>query len=227
MRGTRVRVSLLAACSTLALVACDSKSNRDVERRSSAVSGAATTTASVAPSATASSSSGCHDNSSCARNEYCEFEPGLCGKGQAPGTCRARPTACPSGAGTYEPVCACSGKVYDNACAAHAAREDLAVMGGCKAIIPDFAACGANYCDAHKSYCEIYLSDVFDLPTDHFCQPLPDACKLTNGKKPSCDCFPKETPCLSFCGPLATGGIDAFHLTCQGKHPKHTALNSK
>jgi hypothetical protein len=119
-------------------------------------------------------------------------------------------------------VCACSGKVYGNACAAHAAGEDLAVMGGCKAVIPDFAACGAHYCDAHRSYCEIYLSDVFDLPTDHFCQPLPEACKPGPGKAPNCSCFPPNTACSSFCGPLATGGIDAFHLTCQGKKPPHS-----
>ncbi len=95
-------------------------------------------------------------------------------------------------------------------------------MGGCKAVIPDFAACGPRYCNARQSYCEIYLSDVFDLPTDHFCQPLPNACKPNASTPPKCDCFPKDTPCLSFCGPLATGGIDAFHLTCQGKKPPHS-----
>ncbi len=75
---------------------------------------------------------------------------------------------------------------------------------------PEFASCGAQYCDARTSYCEIYLSDVFDLPTDHFGRPLPTACKPGPRGKPNCDCFPEGTPCLSFCGPLATGGIDAF-----------------
>ena len=176
--------------------------------------------ASALPAASAAvPAAGCHDNTSCAANEYCEFSPGLCGKGQSPGTCRPKPASCPAG---YDPVCACSGKVYDNACAAHAAGEDLAVMGGCTAVLPDFAACGVHYCDARKSYCEIYLSDVFELPTDHFCQPLPDACKPSAGKAKTCDCFPKNTACLSFCGPLGTGGIAAFHLTCQGKKPPHS-----
>lgn len=206
MRGIRVRVFSAAACYALVL-GCNSNASRDVKRGS--------------PAASASGGSGCHDNSNCAPNEYCAFRPGLCGKGQAPGTCRAKPASCPSGASAYDPVCACSGKVYDSACVAHAAGEDLAVMGGCNTTIPDFAACGASYCDAHTSYCEIYLSDVFDLPTDHFCRPLPDACKPVSGKTPSCDCFPKNTPCLSFCGPLPTGGVDAFHLTCQGKHAPH------
>ena len=158
----------------------------------------------------------CRDNAGCAASEYCAFDPGLCGKGQSPGTCRGKPTACASG---HDPVCACDGKVYDTECAARATGQDLAVMGGCAAQLPNFAACGAHYCDARESYCEIYLSDVFDLPTDHFCRPLPAACKPEAGVAKRCDCFAKDTACLSFCGPLPTGGVDAFHLTCQGKKP--------
>ncbi len=117
-------------------------------------------------------------------------------------------------------MCGCSGKVYESACAARTAGDDLDVMGRCTQEIPSFAECGAHYCDARESYCEIYLSDVFDLPTDHFCRPLPEACKPKPGaKKPSCACFPKDTACLSFCGPMPTGGVEAFHLTCQGKYP--------
>jgi len=122
-------------------------------------------------------------------------------------------------ADAYAPVCARDGKVYDTACAARRAGQELSVTGGCKAHIPSYAACGASYCDARTSYCEIYLSDVPELPTDHFCRPLPNACKPVDGIAKHCDCFAPETPCLSFCGPLPTGGIDAFHLTCQGKKP--------
>jgi hypothetical protein len=83
----------------------------------------------------------------------------------------------------------------------------------------DHAACGAHSCDARESYCEIYLSDVPELPSEHACRPLPKACKPEVGFTPTCDCFPPDTPCLSFCGPLPTGGVSAFHLTCQGKKP--------
>jgi hypothetical protein len=160
----------------------------------------------------------CASNAACAATEFCAFSPGLCGKGQSPGTCRSKPEQC---AGAYRPVCACDGKVYDNECAARAAGHDLAVMGGCTAHIPNYAACGAHYCDARQSYCEIYLSDVFELPTDHFCRPLPAACKPEGGIAKQCGCFPANTPCLSFCGPLLTGGVAAFHLTCQGKKPPY------
>ena len=158
----------------------------------------------------------CHDASGCASNELCTFQPGLCGKGQALGTCQLRPATC---AGNVQPVCGCDGHVYDNTCAANAAGVDLAVMGGCSATLPNYAPCGAHYCDVRESYCEIYLSDVFDLPGEHFCRPLPGACKPEAGVAKHCDCFPVDTPCLSFCGPLPTGGVDGFHLTCQGRKP--------
>ena len=138
-------------------------------------------------------------------------------KGSPPNQ-RASKTACGD---AYAPICARDGKVYDNACAARAAGQELSVTGGCKALIPGYAACGAQYCDAQTSYCEIYLSDVPELPTDHFCRPLPNACKPVDGVAKHCDCFAADTPCLSFCGPLLTGGIDAFHLTCQGKKPPY------
>jgi hypothetical protein len=114
-------------------------------------------------------------------------------------------------------VCGCDGHIYNNACTATAAGIDLNTNGGCPAL-PDFIPCGANYCDAHTSYCEIYLSDVFDLPSGRYCRPLPASCLPTQNPKPTCSCFPKQTPCLSFCGPMPTGGIEGFHLTCQGVH---------
>src|SRR5213076_390582 len=98
-----------------------------------------------------------------------------CGKGKRAGACRARPRACD---GPDSPVCGCDGHVYASECAASAAGVDLAVNGGCdRARTPrDFIACGARFCDARRSYCEIVLSDVVDPSTDYTCKPLPPAC---------------------------------------------------
>jgi hypothetical protein len=158
----------------------------------------------------------CLRNEACAANEICVFSPGLCGRGPTPGTCTPRPPSC---APTHAPVCGCDGKVYDDACAARAAGVDLAVMGGCDAAVPDWAPCGPRFCDVRTSYCEIYLSDVFEIPTTYTCRPLPASCRARPdaGAALTCACFPPETPCLSFCGPLPTGGLPGFHLTCQGR----------
>lgn len=148
--------------------------------------------------------------SGCAAGEYCAYTPGLCGKGKRPGACRPRPAAC---ADAYSPVCGCDGHVYGTECEAHAAGVDLDVSGRCREqAAADWAPCGARFCDARTSYCEIVLSDVFELPTDFTCKPLPDSCLVASR---TCDCFPKGTRCASFCGVMETGGAATFHLTCR------------
>src|SRR5260221_14068822 len=52
----------------------------------------------------------CGDNSACRADEYCGYDPGLCGRGMRPGTCRPKPTACEH---DVSPMCGCDGKVYD------------------------------------------------------------------------------------------------------------------
>jgi Kazal-type serine protease inhibitor domain len=155
----------------------------------------------------------CSSAGSCAPAQYCDFQPGLCGAGKIPGTCRPRPENCSA---AYAPVCGCDHRVYDSECAAQAAGVDLDVNGGCKALLPNFAACGSHFCDTRQSYCEIVLSDVTELPSDYSCKPLPASCAVVNGAAPDCSCFPAGTRCLSFCGPLQTGGgVKGLHLTCR------------
>lgn len=87
---------------------------------------------------------------------------------------------------------------------------------------PCWVACGPHHCDARTSYCEIFLSDVANPPTDYFCRPLPSSCLPgADGAARGCECFPAGTRCGAFCGPLPTAGgaLSGFHLTCQGKRP--------
>jgi hypothetical protein len=168
----------------------------------------------------ADAATSCHDNAGCGPDQYCVFQPGLCGKGERPGSCRSRPVACPDAADAPAPVCGCDRTIYESECAARSAGVDLAVMGQCGGRMPDWIPCGKQFCNVRRDYCAIYLSDVFDLPTDYFCRPLPASCLPGDGSVPrTCDCFPADTPCRSFCGPMVTDGLPGFHLTCQGVKP--------
>jgi hypothetical protein len=59
---------------------------------------------------------------------YCDLYMGACPEVDGGGVCRARPLVCPD---VVEPVCTCSGKVYDNACEAQRAGESVTWPRSC------------------------------------------------------------------------------------------------
>jgi hypothetical protein len=149
----------------------------------------------------------CLSTSGCASDQYCAFPTGLCRRG---GICRARPRLRQT---PRAPVCGCDGNVYESEENAHALGVDLAGIGGCGVALAGWAPCGARFCDARTSYCEIDRSDPEVRPT-YSCRPLPAACRAKGEDAASCECFPARTPCRDLCVPLFTGARPGFQLVC-------------
>lgn len=139
----------------------------------------------------------------CLLTEYCDYPGDTCAPRGAEGVCTPKPDMCPD---VMEPVCACDGKVYDNACIAELAGVDIQTLGGCPAPDGTFP-CGAEFCEAGAEFCQIDLPGSPGDPTAYACVALPANC-LAPGA--TCGCL-ADLPCANSCAEDTLGG---FTLTC-------------
>ena len=113
-----IRIVLVAVLA-LAVVGCSSQEASDT------TSASARAPASVEPAA-ADEPTGCKDNGDCEEKYYCAKPVGECESDA--GECVVKPEICPH---NWDPVCACNGKTYGNACSAAAAGQNIAYKGEC------------------------------------------------------------------------------------------------
>ena len=105
----------------------------------------------------------------CPDDKVCIFPPGACDVQDAIGVCRELPQACPE---VYEPVCACDGMTYDNACFATMAGASIDHRGPCHVDCDPTSATACpdgEFCKLPPGTCN--HSDALGK-----CIPIPVAC---------------------------------------------------
>ena len=140
----------------------------------------------------------------CDATEFCDYADNICGADDGGGECRPRPGGCPD---VVDPVCACDGTVYGNACDANAAGVDVNSVAGACTPEPGSFLCGFRVCTT-DTYCTITNDDT-GMPPAYSCAPFPAAC---GGGARNCACVAAE-PCGELCMLDSDGNVI---VTCLG-----------
>ncbi len=144
------------------------------------------------------------DGTTCETWQYCDYTEDKCGAADGSGVCTPRPDVCDA---VLDPVCACDGRVYDNACEAAASGIDIQTLGGCPPPVGEFQ-CGPGFCDKTDELCQVDMPDVPGGPIVYTCIPLPPNCQVPDA---TCACLSDMK-----CGQLCMLADGSFTLTCSG-----------
>jgi hypothetical protein len=111
---------------------------------------------------------------------YCHFADGVCGVGNATGTCDPQPADCTNA--TPQAVCGCDNKTYASRCAAQKAGASVLAAGACP--------CGGiakTPCEAGK-YCQLTLAACTQPYPSGTCVEIPAATDCAAFSQPVCGC---------------------------------------
>ena len=127
----------------------------------------------------------CLADADCGSDQYCERGARACDE---QGRCLPRPTGCRDSS-VLGPVCACDGRAYETACAAHLAGTDASPRSpACEGLFP----CGWSWCRGGEAACVRSERPWGEVPIPPVCArpgeilPIPDGC---DPDAPSCACF--------------------------------------
>jgi hypothetical protein len=126
----------------------------------------------------------CQNDSECGPNQYCRYDPGLCG---GIGTCINVPSAC-----TLElnPVCGCNNVTYDNQCIAATAGISIDSLGACEDIQP---CMNDTDCDFGQ-FCRFPAGTCGGIGS---CANAPNVCTLELNPVCGCDNSTYDNVCLA------------------------------